>query len=121
MRFPHRLPAGNFILSFGTGNLFGDAVNIAARLQALVERGGICISVPCATTSGDGATCTRRDGRYRNNPEAFWCNPPATQNEPRSNRSQIKQLPMPSYQGISLVICLAHISMPTLVIANKRR
>jgi adenylate cyclase len=42
MRFRIGLHVGDIIVQ--GGNLFGDAVNIAARLEALAEPGGICVS-----------------------------------------------------------------------------
>src|SRR4029077_6742273 len=42
MRFRIGLHVGDIIVQ--GDNLFGDGVNIAARLEALAERGGICIS-----------------------------------------------------------------------------
>ena len=42
MRFRIGLHVGDIIVQ--GDNLFGDAVNIAARLEALAEPGGICVS-----------------------------------------------------------------------------
>jgi adenylate cyclase len=42
MRFRIGIHVGDFIVQ--GDNLFGDAVNIAARLEALAEPGGICVS-----------------------------------------------------------------------------
>src|SRR5207249_4215241 len=42
MRFRIGVHVGDIIVQ--GGNLFGDAVNIAARLEALAEPGGICVS-----------------------------------------------------------------------------
>jgi adenylate cyclase len=42
MRFRIGIHVGDIMVQ--GDNLFGDAVNIAARLEALAERGGICVS-----------------------------------------------------------------------------
>jgi class 3 adenylate cyclase len=42
MRFRIAIHVGDIIVQ--GGNLFGDAVNVAARLEALAEPGGICVS-----------------------------------------------------------------------------
>jgi class 3 adenylate cyclase len=59
MRFRIGLHLGD-VMSKG-GDLLGDAVNIAARLQALAEPGGICVSAAVRQHVGTGAVAAFTD------------------------------------------------------------
>jgi len=58
MRFRIGVHVGDVIVQ--GENLFGDGVNIAARLEALAEPGGVCVSAPSATRSATGSPTPSR-------------------------------------------------------------
>jgi len=41
-RVPHRHPSGDIVVE--DGDIFGDGVNVEARLEGLAQRGGVCVS-----------------------------------------------------------------------------
>jgi len=59
MRFRIGLHLGDVMIR--DGDLFGDAVNIAARLQALAEPGGICVTAAVRDHAGTRLTATFTD------------------------------------------------------------
>jgi TolB-like protein/class 3 adenylate cyclase len=59
MRFRIGLHVGDIIVQ--RDNLFGDAVNVAARLEALAEPGGICVSGTVRNYIGDRLPCSFDD------------------------------------------------------------
>jgi class 3 adenylate cyclase len=59
MRFRIGLHVGDIIVQ--RDNLFGDAVNVAARLEALAEPGGICVSGTVRDYIGDRLPCSFDD------------------------------------------------------------
>ena len=52
MQFRIGINLGDVIVE--NDDIFGDGVNIAARLETLAEPGGICVSARCATRSASG-------------------------------------------------------------------
>ena len=53
IRFRVGINLGDVIVD--QGDIFGDGVNVAARLETLAEPGGLCLSpAPCATISATG-------------------------------------------------------------------
>jgi class 3 adenylate cyclase len=65
MRFRIGLHVGDIIVQ--GDNLFGDGVNIAARLEALAEPGGICVSGPWLQGAANPVTVSRSTAGFRIN------------------------------------------------------
>ena len=69
---------------FDGGDIFGDGVNVAARLEALCEAGGVCISRYANEHRGD---------EWR-----------AAENEIRKLRGSAKQKALPAHQNLAAIV-----------------
>ncbi len=99
------------------GDIFGDGVNVAARLEGLAEPGGICVSGAVRDQVGNrldiafedlGEQAVKNISRpirmYRvllENPPAADANPPATAVRPVSTKPSIAVLPFTNMSGDS--------------------
>ncbi len=92
------------------GNVFGDGVNVAARLESLAPAGGVCISSQVQEQiSGKLDTAFSRAGRHKlkniAKPVEVWCWPP--ENAGKLRRSASGWQKMPALGALAAVIAAA--------------